>query len=185
MFAGTGETRPIETNRHALRTPRTIDRITHLLYASMRIAQANFARSFFIHPLTLVSFAECMVRRKTRHHEIGAHLIGGSLQYSRVFTALPSSKTFPRSSSAQNRCRRSPKSNPIVMLLRLFCLVIWPRAYPNAHAFRILFAFSSNLVRRQPALTAAEPLSTATRHDRRCGLGAHSDVPSPSHTPHS
>src|SRR6476660_1921764 len=48
--------------------------------------------------------------------------------------------------SAQNLCRRSPRSNPIVNSLRLFCSFIRPRAYPSAHA-QALFAFSSNLVR--------------------------------------
>jgi hypothetical protein len=62
-----------------------------------------------------------------------------------------SSTTSPSPLSAQNLCRRSPRSNPIVNSLRLFCSFIRRRAYPSAHA-QALFAFSSNLVRPPPPI---------------------------------
>src|SRR5207253_1471510 len=59
---------------------------------------------------------------------------------------MASSTTSPLPLSTQNLCRRSPRSNPTVNSLRLFCSFIRRRAYPSAYT-QALFAFSSNLVR--------------------------------------
>jgi hypothetical protein len=66
---------------------------------------------------------------------------------SRVLPRRPSLANFPASSNTQYVCRRSPRSNPIVIcfLFLATALFIRHRAYQHAQSRAACSAFSSNL----------------------------------------
>jgi len=104
-----------------------------------------------------------------------------SLKASRLLATLPSSTTRPLSLSTQNRCHRSPRSNPIIVLSCLLscCSLVRLRVYQTLSR-QALSAFSSNLVRclvrHESGLNILWPLVKY-----RAGLGNDEWIVSPAH----
>src|SRR5436190_16832303 len=63
--------------------------------------------------------------------KLGSSLNRSLEPISRLLATLPCSTTCPLSPSTQNRCHRSPRSNPIIVLscLLFCCSLIRPRVY--------------------------------------------------------